>query len=101
VIISYFVNIPIVAKKRLDKYLNNNENLPINVEIKYTAEDLEELRKCKEDVIYFAENYFFIRVLDKGRQKIALHPCQKRLIKKIVANRRTISCASDRRAKRR
>ena len=93
-IISYFVNIPIVAKKRLDKYLNNNENLPINVEIKYTAEDLEELRKCKEDVIYFAENYFFIRVLDKGRQKIALHPCQKRLIKKIVANRRTISCAS-------
>jgi len=83
-----------VAKKRLDKYLNNNENLPINVEIKYTAEDLEELRKCKEDVIYFAENYFFIRVLDKGRQKIALHPCQKRLIKKIVANRRTISCAS-------
>jgi len=94
VIISYFVNIPIVAKKRLDKYLNNNENLPINVEIKYTAEDLEELRKCKEDVIYFAENYFFIRVLDKGRQKIALHPCQKRLIKKIVANRRTISCAS-------
>ena len=83
-----------MAKKRLDKYLNNNENLPINVEIKYTAEDLEELRKCKEDVIYFAENYFFIRVLDKGRQKIALHPCQKRLIKKIVANRRTISCAS-------
>ena len=83
-----------MAKKKIDKFLNNNENLPINVEIKYTTEDLEELRKCKEDVVYFAENYFYIRVLDKGRQKITLHNCQKRLIRKIVANRRTISCAS-------
>lgn len=93
-IISYFVNIPIVAKKRADKYLNNNENLPINVEIQYTAEDLEELRKCKEDVIYFAENYFYIVNLDEGRQKIKLYQPQKEAILKIANNRRTVICAS-------
>lgn len=83
-----------MAKKKSDKFLNNNENLPISVEIEYTPEQIEEVRKCKDDVIYFAENYFFIRILGKGRQKIKLHPCQKRLITKIINNRRTISCAS-------
>ena len=66
-----------MAKKKSDRYLNNNENLPISVEIKYTTEDLEEMRKCKEDIIYFAENYFYIVNLDEGRQKIKLYEPQK------------------------
>ena len=83
-----------MAKKKSDRYLNNNENLPISVEIKYTTEDLEEMRKCKEDIIYFAENYFYIVNLDEGRQKIKLYEPQKAAILKIVNNRRTVICAS-------
>ena len=30
------------------------------VKIDYTPEMIEELRKCKEDPIYFMENYFYI-----------------------------------------
>lgn len=83
-----------MPKKKSDKYLNNNENLPIHVDINYTAEQIEEFRKCKEDVIYFAENYFYIVNLDEGKQKIKLYEPQKDAILKIVNNRRTVICAS-------
>lgn len=83
-----------MAKKKSDKFLNNNENLPITVEIEYTPEQIEEVRKCKEDVIYFAENFFYIVNLDEGRQKIKLYQPQKEAIMKIVQNRRTVICAS-------
>lgn len=83
-----------MAKKKSDKFLNNNENLPISVEIEYTPEQIEELRKCKDDVIYFAENFFYIVNLDEGRQKIKLYAPQREAILKIIQNRRTVICAS-------
>ena len=83
-----------MPKRKSDKYLNNNENLPIHVDINYTAEQIEEFRKCKEDVIYFAENFFYIVNLDEGKQKIKLYEPQKDAILKIVNNRRTVICAS-------
>ena len=83
-----------MGRKKNDQYLNNNENLPIKVEFDYTPEQIDEITKCKEDIVYFAENYFFIRVLGKGRQKIQLHEVQKRIIRRIVDNNNTIICAS-------
>lgn len=83
-----------MGRKKNDQYLNNNENLPIRIEHEYTEEQLEEMRKCREDIIYFAENFFYIKVLGKGRQKIVLHDIQKQIIQKIVDNRNTIVCAS-------
>ncbi len=83
-----------MGRKKNDQYLNNNENLPIKIEIEYTPEQIEEMRKCREDIIYFAENFFYIKVLGKGRQKIKLHDIQRELIKKIVDNQNTIICAS-------
>lgn len=86
-----------MAKRKNDKFLNNNENLPITQpNLEWTTAMLEEYKKCKEDVIYFAENYFYIIVLDAEppRQKIQLYDAQKDAIKKIVKNRRTIICAS-------
>jgi len=83
-----------VAKKKSDKYLNNNENLPISVDIEYTPEQIEEIKRCKNDVIYFAENYFYIVNLDEGKQKIKLYEPQRDAILKIINNRRTVICAS-------
>ena len=83
-----------MGRKKNDQYLNNNENLPIKVEIEYTPEQIDEMRKCREDIIYFAENFFFIKVLGKGRQKIKLHDIQRKLITTIVNNQNTIICAS-------
>jgi hypothetical protein len=80
--------------KKVDKFLNNNESLPINITIDYTPDQVMEMRKCMDDPIYFAENFFVIVHLDKGRQKIKLFDAQKRAIRNIIDNKRTIICAS-------
>jgi hypothetical protein len=83
-----------MAIKKVDKFLNNNESLPINITINYTPEQVVEMQKCMDDIIYFAENYFTIVHLDNGRQKIKLFDAQKRAIRNIIDNKRTIICAS-------
>ena len=83
-----------MSKNKNNKYLNNNENLPIHVEIDWTPENIAEFKRCKEDVIYFAENYFYIVNLDEGQQKIKLYQPQKEAILEIVNSRRTVICAS-------
>jgi len=85
-----------MAKKNTDKFMNNNESLPIKITHDYTAEQLMEMKKCEEDIIYFAENYFHIIMMDMkpARQKIKLYPAQKRAIKAVLDNKRTIICAS-------
>ena len=83
-----------MAVKKIDKYLNNNESLPVNITIDYTPEQAIEFKKCAEDIIYFAENYFHIVNLDAGRQTIKLFDAQKDAILDILENKRTIICAS-------
>ena len=85
-----------MAKLNKDKFLNNNENLPISTEIDWAQnpEFISEMKKCREDVFYFAENYFYIKVLGKGRQKIKLFEPQKAAIQLILDNSYTIVCAS-------
>ena len=81
-----------MARLNKEKYLNNNENLPITTEIEWTPDLISELRKCKEDILYFAENYFYIVNLDEGRQKIKLYDPQKIAIMNIINNRFNIIC---------
>ncbi|AKE44698.1 terminase large subunit [Sinorhizobium phage phiM9] len=38
---------------------------------------IEELNRCKKDILYFAERYFYIRTLDDGKIKIPLRDYQK------------------------
>lgn len=83
-----------MAVKKVDKYLNNNESLPVNITIDYTPEQARELKRCAEDIIYFAENYFFIVNLDAGRQTIKLFDAQRDAILDILKHKRTIICAS-------
>ena len=74
---------------------DGNENVkPAGCKLPLTKEHIEEYIKCSQDIIYFAENYFYIRHLDKGRIKIQLRDYQKDLLKKFINHRFNIVLAS-------
>lgn len=78
--------------KNKNTYYLGNENLPTkNTQIECTAEEFKhytkEIEKCKKDLLYFAENYFYIINPDEGKIKIPLHKYQKRFLRKIRDNR--------------
>ena len=50
------------------------------VKIDYTPDMIEELRKCKEDPIYFMENYFYI-VSKGGEVLFKPYPYQKQMVR--------------------
>lgn len=77
------------------EYYKNNINLKkTNVNIEYNDELIKEIKKCKNDIIYFAEKYIKINTLDKGLKIIELYPYQKDIIKKISENRFVVILSS-------
>lgn len=52
--------------------------------IAMTSYELNEYIKCSEDILYFAENYYFIQTIDEGRIKIPLWDFQKKLLKVLM-----------------
>lgn len=82
-----------------EQYLRGNENLkkpniPEYVTENQQQEYIEELIKCREDIIYFAEKYFTIISPAKGKHKIKLYDKQKTLLRAMVDRNRVISLAS-------
>ncbi len=76
-------------------YYRGSKNVPIaGAQYNFTPAMIEELRKCKDDIIYFAENFFFIVSLDRGKEKIQLFEAQKRVLKTFVKERNAIVCSS-------
>ena len=85
----------------VDKFKNNrdfylgNKNLPTeSAQFEYTPEMVKNLKKAKQNLLYFAENYFYIVNLDTGRQTIKLHRCQKRALRNMRDNRFVVMLAS-------
>ncbi len=73
----------------------NNPNLPAEGSVfEYTKEQISALKKASKNLLYFAEQFFYIISLDEGRQKIKLHPVQKRALRKMRDNRFFILLAS-------
>lgn len=58
-------------------YMNNKKIKKAGVETAFTEEMKEEIFKCADDILYFAERYFTIRTLDHGKIKIPLRDYQK------------------------
>lgn len=80
--------------KRGEFYLNN-KNLPrAGVEFEWTPDMVREIKKCKQNLLHFAENYFFIVTLDEGKKKIKLYNCQKRILRAFQRYRFNIICSS-------
>ena len=70
---------------------NGNSNLkPAGFEMQFTSEQVKELMKCKEDPIYFIENYCYIVSLDRGLILFSLYDCQREKVDTIMNNRKVI-----------
>jgi hypothetical protein len=74
-----------LTKKQI--YMNNPALPTAGADFEWTPEMVSELKKCKENILHFAENYFFIINLDEGKQKIKLHSYQKKALRMIRDNR--------------
>jgi len=68
-------------------YLRNKRLPRTDAEFEFTPQMMAEMKKCKEDMKYFAENYFHIVTSDDGKQKIKLYPAQKRCLKALSKHR--------------
>lgn len=76
-----------------EQYYRGDESLPVLAKYSYTDKMVEALDKCKEDVCYFAENFFTI--IDKTvRKKIPLRDYQRRALKKMQTEKRLILLTS-------
>ncbi len=70
---------------------HGNPNLkPLAYQHDFTEDEIKEYIKCKEDPIYFIENYVKIITLDEGLQPFKLYDCQKRKVDCIMNNRRVV-----------
>ena len=82
-----------------DDFIRGNENLKkpntvIHVSETQQQEYIQELMKCKQDIVYFAEKFFTIISPAKGKHLIELYPKQKKLLRAMVDEKRLISLAS-------
>lgn len=78
---------PTAPKGKKEIYMNNPSLPTADAKFEYTPEMVRELKKCKQNLLHFAENYFYIINLDEGKQKIKLHPYQKSALRMIRDNR--------------
>jgi hypothetical protein len=90
-------SIPSINNDDLDydqTYLRNKRLPRPDATFQWTPEMIAEIKKCKEDIRYFAENYFHIINIDEGKQKIKLYPAQIRVLKALGKYRFNIINAS-------
>lgn len=70
---------------------NGNGNLKqVGYVHEYTHEQVQEILRCKDDPIYFIENYCYIVSLDRGLVPFKLYDCQKEKVQTILENRKVI-----------
>lgn len=70
-----------------DVYLGNPLLKKANTPIEFTQENIEEYIKCKQDPVYFANNYVKIVTLDHGLQPFRTYDFQDKLINNFHENR--------------
>ena len=68
-------------------YLGNPNLKKANTAIEFTQENIIEFLKCKDDPVYFANNYIKIVSLDEGLVPFKQYPFQKKLIQNFHENR--------------
>jgi hypothetical protein len=72
-----------------------NKNLPTpDARFEWTSAMVAELKKCSKNILHFAENYFYIVNLDRGKEKIKLHTYQKRILRSLRDNRFVVFLSS-------
>ena len=79
-----------------DVYLGNPNLKKANTPIEFTEEQVIEFLKCKEDPVYFANNYIKIVSLDEGLTQFHPYHFQEKLINRFHENRFNICKMHDR-----
>jgi len=74
----------------LTSYHGNPNLKPLAYQHDFSKEEIAEYVKCKDDPVYFIEQYVKIITLDKGLQPFKLYPCQKEKVKCIMDHRRVV-----------
>ena len=78
-----------------NEYYLGNPNIPNkNWKGEWDDEKVKHLEKSKANLLYFAENFFYIVDPDKGKVCIELFTYQKRILRTLRDNRRVILLAS-------
>lgn len=80
-----------MSNEQMRYYLNNPLLKAARVQMEFESWQIEELVKCAQDPIYFAENYCQINNGDKGLHKIELYGYQPKLINTVMENNRVIA----------
>ncbi|MGL6228659.1 MAG: terminase large subunit domain-containing protein [Culicoidibacterales bacterium] len=78
-------------KNRFDKktrYLGLPNLRRANIPTKWTQEMIDEWKRCRDDIVYFAEHYCSIVHVDWGVIKVQLRDYQREMLE-IMANKRT------------
>lgn len=93
-----------MVKKNNTPFLRNNENLKVaNYTEHITKEEFQyrvnEIAKCKADILYFANKYYSIVDLNIGKHVIKLYPKQQEMLQFMCKNTRSVILASRRSGK--
>jgi hypothetical protein len=79
-----------MPKKPEKQFYLGNENLPTtDAQFDYSShpEWVEDIAKSRKNILYFAENFFYIINLDQGKMKIKLHNYQRKVLRGLRDNR--------------
>lgn len=82
-----------MASRSYQGYLGNPNLKKPYEQIKFTAKQIEEFVKCKEDLFYFVENYVYIEIPGTGIKaikEVGLWPFQYKMLENLRSNRFTI-----------
>jgi hypothetical protein len=72
-------------------FYRGNKNLhKVGVPQNFTLDQVKEIKKCRDDINYFASKYFYIVHIDHGKIIIPLTDYQKELLNSIQENRFSI-----------
>lgn len=72
-------------------FLGNPLLKPAGAKVELTLEQIDEIRKCRKDPIYFIKKYVKIISLDHGVISFAMWPFQERFVNEVEANRFVIA----------
>jgi len=87
------MNEGVKIKTSLPFYEGNLKFRRANIPFDYTQHELDEIRKCARDIVYFAENYACV-MTDEGLQRIKLRDYQVEMLRHFAGNRFNITLAS-------
>ena len=83
-----------IPKVDVKSYMGNPKLKKIGEKIEWTEDMAREYRRCAEDILYFAANYYKIVNIDKGLITIPLYDFQKEMVIHYQNNRNALCLCS-------